>query len=234
MQTELTTIPDNSDFITFKVMITSFQQDTLSDGTLNTNLQTPFRNINFVLKAKENSSNVLLNNIGSHLLNDDLGIHKFSKEITVNTNLLRGKNIIITPSVNLNGPFTPTNLHFSLINVSVEGDNTFKEMDLSGNNLKPTQYTLDQNFPNPFNPSTVINYQIPQDGFVTLKIYDILGNEVATLVNEEKAIGRYEVNFSAQGGSASGGNGYNLSSGVYFYQIKTGSFTDTKKMLLVR
>lgn len=88
----------------------------------------------------------------------------------------------------------------------------------------PTVYDLAQNFPNPFNPSTTIRYQIPQDGIVTLKIYDILGSEVATLVNEEKLAGKYEVNFNAS----------TLASGVYIYKIQAGSFINSKKMILLK
>ncbi len=65
-------------------------------------------------------------------------------------------------------------------------------------------------------------------------MYDVLGNEVAVLVNEEKPAGTYEVEFSAIGGSASGGNAYNLSSGIYFYQLRAGSFVQTKKMLMLK
>ncbi len=71
-----------------------------------------------------------------------------------------------------------------------------------------TTYALSQNYPNPFNPSTIINYQIPEDGLVTLKIYDVLGREIKTLVNEQKTTGRYEVKFNAS----------TLASGVYIYQ----------------
>jgi len=92
----------------------------------------------------------------------------------------------------------------------------------------PATYSLSQNYPNPFNPSTVISYQLPVSGVVSLKIYDILGREVSTLVNEEKPAGRYEVNFPATGGASS------LASGVYFYQIKAGSFVQTKKMILLK
>lgn len=88
----------------------------------------------------------------------------------------------------------------------------------------PIVYDLEQNFPNPFNPSTTIRYQIPQDGIVTLKIYDILGSEVATLVNEEKLAGKYEVNFNAS----------SLASGVYIYKIQSGSFINSKKMILLK
>lgn len=88
----------------------------------------------------------------------------------------------------------------------------------------PEQFTLSQNYPNPFNPSTTIKFQIPNASFVTLKVYDVLGNEVATLFNEEKPAGNYEVDFDAKG----------LSSGIYFYKLQAGSFVETKKMILLR
>jgi V8-like Glu-specific endopeptidase len=87
-----------------------------------------------------------------------------------------------------------------------------------------TEYALEQNYPNPFNPSTTIRYQLPQDGMVTLKVYDILGSEVATLVNEQKAAGRYEINFDAS----------RFASGAYIYKITSGSYVSSKKMLLVK
>ena len=88
----------------------------------------------------------------------------------------------------------------------------------------PTQYLLSQNFPNPFNPSTTIRYGLTQQMLVTLKIYNILGQEVSTLVNEEKPIGTYELNWNAS----------NLSSGIYFYRLHAGSFVETKKMILLK
>jgi len=69
---------------------------------------------------------------------------------------------------------------------------------------------------------------------VSLKVFDILGNEVASLVNEGKEPGNYEIEFSAKGGSASGGNAFNLPSGIYFYQLRSGSFVQTKKMILLK
>jgi hypothetical protein len=98
---------------------------------------------------------------------------------------------------------------------------------------------LEQNYPNPFNPSTKIKYTIPSNvkremSNVILKIYDVLGTEVTTLVNEEKSAGSYEVKFSAKGGSAFGGNATSLSSGIYFYKLQTGLFTETKKMSLMK
>lgn len=93
-----------------------------------------------------------------------------------------------------------------------------------GSLLSPDSYNLAQNYPNPFNPITTIKYSIPENGNVSLKVYDILGNEVASLVNEEKAPGVYSVTFDAS----------RLSSGVYFYKIQAGSYTSTKKMLLLK
>ena len=99
----------------------------------------------------------------------------------------------------------------------------------------PNEFSLSQNYPNPFNPKTVIGYQLPVSGSVTLKVYDLLGREVAVLVNEEKPAGVYEVEFSAKGGSASGGDAFNLSSGVYFYQLKVGNqFIELKKLVLLK
>ena len=102
----------------------------------------------------------------------------------------------------------------------------------------PTEFSLSQNYPNPFNPVTTIKYSIPnvtlspdknginsvEGSRVILKVYDILGSEVATLVNEEKPAGNYQVNFNA----------VKLSSGVYFYRLQAGSFVETKKMVLIK
>ena len=88
----------------------------------------------------------------------------------------------------------------------------------------PEDYSLAQNYPNPFNPSTTINFALPQASKVVLKIYDVLGREVATLLNSEKAAGNYQVDFDAS----------KLASGVYVYTINAGSFTSTKKMMLMK
>jgi len=86
------------------------------------------------------------------------------------------------------------------------------------------KFELHQNYPNPFNPITLIKYQISEVSFVKLKVYDVLGNEVATLVNDEKPAGEYEVEF----------NGNDLTSGIYFYQLRAGEFIQTKKMILIK
>ena len=85
-------------------------------------------------------------------------------------------------------------------------------------------FQLEQNYPNPFNPTTTIKYQIPEVSFVTIKVYDVLGNEIATLVNEQKPADSYEVEFDASG----------LPSGIYFYRLQAGSFVEAKKMVLMK
>ncbi len=94
----------------------------------------------------------------------------------------------------------------------------------NGINNLPKEYELFANYPNPFNPSTIISYQLQNDGLVTLKIFDALGREVKTLVNEVKCQGRYSVSFDAS----------QLASGVYFYQLRTGDFVSIRKMILMR
>ena len=88
----------------------------------------------------------------------------------------------------------------------------------------PSVFALEQNYPNPFNPSTTISYSIPQNSFVTIKVYDIIGNEIATLVNQTQSAGKYDIIFDAS----------NISNGVYLYTIKTNDFTSTKKMILMK
>jgi hypothetical protein len=92
------------------------------------------------------------------------------------------------------------------------------------NSNTPEGFNLFQNYPNPFNPSTNIKYQIANSGFVSLKIYNILGKEVATLVNEKQSTGNYEITFDGSG----------LASGIYFYKLVTENFTDNKMMILVK
>jgi serine protease len=101
--------------------------------------------------------------------------------------------------------------------------NAFLNVERVGNTL-PTSFALAQNFPNPFNPSTVINYQLPISNEVKLEVFDVLGRKVSTLVDARQAAGAYKVNFNAAG----------LSSGTYFYRLQAGSFVETKKMLLVK
>jgi hypothetical protein len=88
----------------------------------------------------------------------------------------------------------------------------------------PSRFLLNQNYPNPFNPSTTISYSIPKSSFVTLEIFDILGRNIKTIVNEYKPAGNYSVHFNAS----------KLTSGIYFYRLKAENFTETKKLLLLK
>lgn len=96
--------------------------------------------------------------------------------------------------------------------------------DISEDEHAIQDFVLHQNYPNPFNPNTVIGYQLPVTGVVTLKVFDVLGTEIAVLVNEHKPAGRHQVEFNAEG----------LSSGVHFYTITAGNFSQTRKMILIR
>jgi len=100
--------------------------------------------------------------------------------------------------------------------------------DVKDETLLPTEFALLQNYPNPFNPSTNIQYAIANRQFVQLKVYDVLGNEIATLVNEEKSAGTYEVTFNPESSIK------HPASGIYFYQLRAGEFVQTKKMLMIK
>jgi len=88
----------------------------------------------------------------------------------------------------------------------------------------PTEFDLNQNYPNPFNPSTIIKYAVPESSPVSIRIYDLTGQEVTVLVNEVKQAGTYELEFNAE----------NLASGVYIYRMIAGSFVQVKKMSLLK
>jgi len=96
--------------------------------------------------------------------------------------------------------------------------------DVNDENAVVNSFVLEQNYPNPFNPSTRIGYQIAKDDFVTLKVYDIIGNEVATLVNSQQPAGKYSVDFNAA----------KLPSGIYLYRLQAGNYIQTRKMTLVK
>jgi hypothetical protein len=108
--------------------------------------------------------------------------------------------------------------------MNVMGANLRKEGGEELVSLTPTEYGLDQNYPNPFNPNTTINYQLPEKNYVSLKVYDILGNLVTTLIDQEMDAGYYTVNWNAS----------QLASGIYIYRIISGSYVSTKKMILMK
>ena len=112
-----------------------------------------------------------------------------------------------------------------VINGIVYGDTTLTSILSTGNSV-PEKFSLSQNYPNPFNPNTNLEFGIPELGFVSLKVYDVLGNEVATLVNETKPAGTYNYQFSTVN--------YQLSSGIYFYRLEAGEFSEIKRMILIK
>jgi len=112
----------------------------------------------------------------------------------------------------------------TIINTSFPGVTSIESEIENKIDQLPSDYLLSQNYPNPFNPTTSLQYTIGSLQFVTLKVYDVLGREVAMLVNEEKQAGEYEVEFNAA----------NLPSGIYFYQLKAGQYSETKKMVLLK
>src|SRR5690606_23944442 len=93
----------------------------------------------------------------------------------------------------------------------------------------PTAYSLSQNYPNPFNPTTQIRFALPQSGMVELKVYDVLGREVVTLINGEHNAGTYTVEWNGKNNY-----GAQVASGMYIYRIKSGNFVQTKKMMMLK
>ena len=133
-------------------------------------------------------------------------------------NLDHGQSVFIAPNVGWIGGFPNQQGNMS------KWIGTVLPVQEEKNSSQPENFNLMQNYPNPFNPSTIIQFQVPNSSFVNLKVYDILGREVATLLNEEKTVGSYEINFNAVG----------LSSGIYFYKLQAGSFVETKKMIFIK
>jgi|WetSurMetagenome_2_1015567.scaffolds.fasta_scaffold59404_2 hypothetical protein len=121
-----------------------------------------------------------------------------------------------------------TNITSEITYAKINGVEFGQLVSVEKNYANINSFSLSQNYPNPFNPSTVMSYQLPVSSNVTLTVYDVLGNEIATLVNEEKPAGKYEVEFSPESSIK------HPVSGIYFYQLKTGSFVQTKKMLMIK
>jgi hypothetical protein len=180
-----------------------------------------------------NQSNFVIKNYGSDKTYD----------LELNNRSALGQTVFQYPSVILKANSTHTivpdwgNLNLSKLKILIDNGNKGTNDDsvvlvnqytgFNDNNKQtniPNSYSLAQNYPNPFNPTTTINYQLKLSGQVTLKVYDILGREVATLVNEEKPAGTYSVIFDAG----------KLSSGIYFFRLKAGNFVETKKMILLK
>ena len=114
-------------------------------------------------------------------------------------------------------------VYYRLKQIDFDGTSWYSQV-VEAANVIPTEFALSQNYPNPFNPTTTIKFQLPVNSKVSLKVYDILGSEVATLVDEVKEAGYYELSFNANG----------LASGTYFFRINADNFVQTKKMILIK
>jgi len=132
-------------------------------------------------------------------------------------------NRILETNIDLGGNYSNSLQRGELIFLRDLSPTVIDNDNLTGNE-QPESFTLSQNFPNPFNPSTTIKFSIPSESFVTLKIYDVLGNAIEKLVNEQLPAGNYKIEFSAG----------DLASGIYFYKIQTGEYVEIKKMILLR
>ena len=119
--------------------------------------------------------------------------------------------------------YSASSVRYRLKQIDYEGTSEYSNI-VEVNNISPTNYALTQNYPNPFNPTTTIKYSIPQDNFVSLKVFNVIGKEVATLVNKEMKTGTFTVNWNAG----------NLPSGVYFYKLSSGNFLEIRKMVLLK
>jgi hypothetical protein len=150
-------------------------------------------------------------------------IKKFYDESNIHGNiyaLAKGFGILYMSGCELGCGLT------SLVYAKIDGKEYGEKITsiISDENIAPNLFTLNQNYPNPFNPNTTINYQTPTTSFVSLKVYDVLGKEVAILVNEEKSAGNYKIDF----------DGSELASGIYFYTLQADNFVQNRKMILLK
>ena len=216
LMTEPFTVTDNSNF--------SFSENygTIDSSTALSILGNK-GNITYKVELLDNLNNKVLGQLDKIKISaSEIPLNK-TVSYKVNTAGLGGKTIKIRIEMGYSLDNPTINLVEKYADVSLMGKSTSNEISIQSEEFIKT-YSLDQNYPNPFNPTTTINYQIPNNNYVTLKVYDVLGNVVKTLVDDYKTQGKYSVNFDAS----------NLASGVYFYQLKAGSFIATKKLLLLK
>ena len=206
--------------------LTEFRQNISANDVLNISIHPSIGNYTGKLSERTYLSSI------HHMGNTPTSVYK-------NGILLTGRNSYGELRNNPEGYYFDNNKRILFVQIKANTDSLYQisaeGIVLNIDNEKkssPEEFVLEQNYPNPFNPSTKIKYTIPnviangvkQSQQVTLKVYDILGNEIATLVNEEKSVGTYEVSFDAS----------RLSSGVYFYKLQSGNYVETKKMILLR
>jgi len=195
----------NGNVVVLPVELTTFTASTLSNKVeLNWNTATELNNSGFEVDRKLSNQSVWENIGFVRGLGNSTSIINYN---FIDNNPVNGTIDYRLKQIDNNGSFKYSNI----VEVSY---------------MKPAVFELDQNYPNPFNPTTIIQYSIPNAEHVTLKVYDILGKEVSTLVNENKAAGSYSVQLSAEN--------IQLATGVYFYRLQAGSFTAIKKLLYLK
>ncbi|MBV6478400.1 MAG: Cell division protein FtsP [Ignavibacteria bacterium] len=169
------------------------------------------------------------NNKGFYI--ERINLEQISNDVWINAGFVKGNGTTSSTSEYL---FTDKNLitgkyKYRLKQIDFNGNISYHNLSSEVEVGKPDSFRLHQNYPNPFNPSTKIRYEISNDSFVTLTVYDINGKELTKLVNENKMAGFYEVEFNSSNHNSS----RKLPSGVYLYQLKAGSFVTSKKMILI-
>ena len=158
----------------------------------------------------------------SHIFWQVAGKVTLGTTVSMKGNLLCKTQIAMNTSATLNGrALSQTAVTLDANTITTPG--TVNSIGSDGQ-YSPAQYALEQNFPNPFNPTTIINYSIAKDGHVRLAIFNAIGNNVAIVINEDKPAGNYSVQV----------NGRNLASGIYFYRLESGNYSATKKFVLIK
>ena len=175
--------------------------------------------------AQQNNGNILLNWMTITESNNSGWEVEIRGDEWINIGFVAGKGTTTekqTYSFTLPITHNASQLQFRLKQIDTDGNFSYSKVLTV--ELAPIEFGLSDNYPNPFNPSTTISYQLKANSFVSLKVFDLLGREVKTLINEEKSAGSYSLNFSAIG----------LPSGVYFYKLTAGNFSETKKMTVMK
>ncbi|HPI36884.1 MAG TPA: T9SS type A sorting domain-containing protein [Ignavibacteriaceae bacterium] len=215
MQTETFTLDNSSEFLY------SVQYGITDSAAVDNYLQNG-NSISFAVELIDAATGALLGKFDEVTYNSQ-NIYQYDNlSYEVNTEGIGNREVYLRLATNNNGNVSRS-LTIVGADASLIAKRHTKKVGFNGI-AAVTDYALSQNYPNPFNPVTTINYQIPKDGFVSLKVYDILGKEIATLVNSDKAQGKYTVEF----------DGSRFASGMYIYKLQSGDFVETRKMMLLK
>jgi hypothetical protein len=215
MQTETFTLDNSSEFLY------SVQYGITDSAAVDNYLQNG-NSISFAVELIDAATGALLGKFDEVTYNSQ-NIYQYDNlSYEVNTEGIGNREVYLRLATNNNGNVSRS-LTIVGADASLIAKRHTKKVGFNGI-AAVTDYALSQNYPNPFNPVTTINYQIPKDGFVSLKVYDILGKEIATLVNSDKAQGKYTVEF----------DGSRFASGMYIYKLQSGDFVETRKMMMLK